>query len=168
MPIKSRNLAKDSWDFQVPVGQTTANSKIAEFKNAAGTVVASVDIEGDIACHDLTPTGALAVTGAISGSTLAIGGGTTIKKAFVATTESTDIAEIAAGALSTTEFTVAGVAVGDAAVLITPPLVGTAVPVLISHCECISGKIKLHLTNPTAGALDPAAQAYKFLVFDLT
>ena len=151
MPIKSRNLAKDSWKFRVPVGQTTANSKIAEFQNAAGATKASIDIEGDAVFNELT-----------------IGAGTAVKKIFVATTASTDIASIDAGALSTTEFTVAGVAVGDAAVLITPPLVGTAVPVLISHCECVAGKIKLHLTNPTAGALDPAAQAYKFLVFDLT
>ena len=55
---------RGTYEFRVRSDQTTANTKIVNFKNAADTTKASVDIEGDIACNDVTAAGALTVTGA--------------------------------------------------------------------------------------------------------
>lgn len=59
--------------FKLRADQTTSNTKIVEFQNGAASTVASVDKEGDIACHDLTVSGTftLPATNFASGLTIA-------------------------------------------------------------------------------------------------
>lgn len=57
--ILPNNLGRGLWIFRVRAADTTANTKIADFKSAAGVSKASIDIEGDAIVHDLSITGSL-------------------------------------------------------------------------------------------------------------
>lgn len=162
-----------TWVFRVRADQTTANTAIAEFKNAAGTTVSSVDVEGDLAARDITATGTVTQGAAISGTTLAA-----IKGTMVWTSAATDLGSYADAESRVQAWALAGVSPGDRVYLskVSGCLAadaGTfnAVPDgLVFSCYVkMAGQISCDITNDSGGAIDPqAACLYTFVIDDLT
>lgn len=90
--------------------------------------------------------------------------GSTLKNVWYTST-SWDIPNTLAGTSSSTPVTVNGAAVGDIVTVVTPDgLVGTAANALvITGSVTAANTVTLRATNPTAGALNPAA-AYTFYI----
>jgi len=114
--ILPANLGRGIWILQVKSGQTTANTKIIDARNGAGTNKFYADIEGDVyAAGTMSVTGAatfsstVAATGAISGprTVVSAASGTT---ALTAAQSGAVVANT--GTADTTTFTLPAAAAG--------------------------------------------------------
>ena len=96
-----------------------------------------------------------------------VGVGGAAVKAIMLVSVNQDVGAIPADGTLAVNFTVSGVAVGDAVVLI-PPSTLPADVLIHTPTVTAANTVKVEFENETAAAIDPAAMTYQFLVFDLT
>jgi hypothetical protein len=180
-------------EIRAPAG-TAANSKLLNVKNASGSSVASIDLEGDLVATSVTSSSCFTTTNALDlGSTLDVTGATTLDSTFTTgtaiagttlttikgimtwTSGSTDIGSISAASTATQTFTLSGLVVGDIAWLTTSTSavdagVGNTIEAgLVFRCFVqMANTISCEFSNNTASPIDPAPRTYTFTVMDLT
>lgn len=118
-----------------------------------------------IDAQDITISDDLVVGDATTTVSLAINGGTVIKK-FASGTAAVDLAEIAAGTTGSGTFTVTGAAVGDT-VFVNPPALTTG---LAFAGAAVTGAntVTVYAVNATASPIDQAEATFRYTWFDLT
>lgn len=129
------------------------------------TVGGNLNLSGDISLDDITLADSVTVTTLAAGS-VAIGGGTTIKK-ITTNTVSVNLPEIAAGAIGSQTATITGVAAGDFVAIMTPDS-GSAGVVITGANVTGANTITVYAVNLTAEPVDPAAVTIRYLWADLT
>lgn len=125
----------------------------------------SIDVQDVTISDDLSVGDAASITGAATVGSLAVGGGTTVKK-IVKGTGSVDLASIAAGETGSGTFTVTGAAVGDV-VVVNPPALTTG---LAFAGAAVTGAdtVTVYAVNASAAPIDEAAATFTYLWFDVT
>jgi hypothetical protein len=125
----------------------------------------SIDAQDISVTDDLTVGDDADIVGDATVGTLAVGGGTTIKK-IVSTTASVDFPEIAAATTGSATFTLTGAASGDS-IFLNPPALTTG---LVFAGAAVTGAntVTVYAVNATASPIDQASATFRYTWFDLT
>jgi hypothetical protein len=105
----------------------------------------------------------ITITTAASG--FSIGGGVTIQSVLSATVV-WDIPNTTAGNVATTTVTVTGAAVGDVCIVDQPQFATIATAAVFARVTS-ANTVTLYYINNTAGAIDPASQTFRIVVFHI-
>ena len=141
----------------------TAIAAGIQFINAGGGFTSGIDMANLIITNignggtDFTSTGGLTLAGSLT-----VGAGTAITQPLSASA-SIDVASVDAQTCANTVFTVTSAAAGDT-VVATPTPVASGIETLnLSWNAYVSAAstVQIRVCNPTAGALDPAAQTWR-------
>lgn len=118
-----------------------------------------------IDAQDITISDDLSVGDATATATLAVGGGTTIKK-IVKGTAAVDLASITNGETGTGTFTVTGAAAGDV-IVVNPPALTTG---LVFGGAAVTGSntVTIYVTNASAAPIDQASATFTYMWVDFT
>lgn len=143
------------------------SNRLTKGEALVGALTAEEGVEAaDLtASDDLSVADDATVTGDLTAGTLAVGGGTVVKK-ITSGTASVDFAEIAATATGSGTITVTGAASGDA-VFVNPPALTSG---LVFAGAAVTGAntITVYAVNATASPINEAAATFRYTLFDLT
>jgi len=118
-----------------------------------------------IDAQDITISDDLSVGDATATATLAVGGGTVIKK-IVKGTGAIDFSSVAAGETGSGTITVTGAAVGDV-VVVNPPALTTGLG-FAGAAVTGANTVTVYVVNASAAPIDQASATFTYSWFDFT
>lgn len=142
-------------------------NRITQGEAIAGALISETTVEAEDfeASDDLTVGDDASITGDLVAGTLAVGGGTVIKRITNAT-GAIDLGSIAAGETGSGTITITGAASGDA-LLVNVPALTTGLAFAGSNITG-ANTATLYFVNASGDAIDQASATFRYTWIDLT